>query len=85
MFGVALVAGGDVEAGGEALHVPFPGAGVGFVEVVDIEDQVALGRGEATEVQQVAVAAERHDQAAVRRAGQIVRLHDRRAAEERER
>src|SRR4029077_13654240 len=49
---------GDADARGEALHIPFPGAGQGLVEVVDVEDQLPLRRGEGTEVRQVRVTAE---------------------------
>ena len=38
---------GDLEAGGQALEVPLEGPGKRLVEVVDVEDQVPLGRGEA--------------------------------------
>ena len=34
---------GDEEAGGEALHVPLPGAGQRLVEVVEVEHQASLG------------------------------------------
>ena len=41
----------DDEAGGQALEVPFPGRDGRLVEVVEVEDEPALGRGEAAEVQ----------------------------------
>ena len=47
----------DDEARGEPLQVPFKGCGQGLVEIVDIEDEVSLGRGEATEIHQMTVAA----------------------------
>ena len=53
----AVVAAGDREAGGQPLDVPLPRAGERLVEVVDVEDQPALGRGEHAEVGQVRVAA----------------------------
>ena len=43
----AVVATGDREAGGEALHVPLPRPGQRLVEVVDVEHEPALGRAEA--------------------------------------
>ena len=52
------VAGGNHHAGGQALEVPFPGAREGLVEVVDVEHQRALGRGEEPEVGQVGIAAD---------------------------
>ena len=45
--GGALEAGcaaGEDEAGGEALDVVLEGAADGFVEVVDVEDEAAVGR-----------------------------------------
>nr|GFD53734.1 hypothetical protein [Tanacetum cinerariifolium] len=71
---VAQVPRGDQKARHQALEVPLPGAGVRLVEVIDAEQQVALGCGEAAEVHQVAVAADRRDQPHVRRAGQVVGL-----------
>ena len=69
----------------EALDVPLPRTGKRFVKVVDVEDETALGRREAAEVHQVAVAAELHAQAGRRRRSEI-RSHDvGRAAVERER
>src|SRR4051794_20481236 len=56
-----------------------------LVEVVDVEDELALGRGEAAEVRHVGVAAELRVQAGHRRVGEV-RSHDGgRPAEERER
>ena len=61
------------------------GAGHGLVEVVDVEDEIALGAGELPEVADVRVAARLHADAG-RRRGREVHRHDRRAtAEERER
>ena len=53
---IAVLAPGDGEAGREPLDVPLPRPGKGLVEVVDVEDQPALRRGERTEVHQVRVA-----------------------------
>src|SRR5271166_6203457 len=52
----------------------FKGSGQGFVEVVDIEDEVSLGRGEASEIHQMTVAAGMHIYSASRRTCEIVRL-----------
>ena len=49
---------GDLEAGRQALEVPLEGPGQRLVEVVDVEDQVPLRRGEAPEVGQVRVSAQ---------------------------
>jgi len=62
----AVGAPGDDEARGEPRHVPFPGRHRHLVEVVDVEREPPLRRGEAAEVQQVAVAAG-HDLQAGRR------------------
>jgi hypothetical protein len=48
---------GDLEAGDQALDVPLPRARQRLVEVVEVEDQVAVGRGEAAEVREVRIAA----------------------------
>ena len=55
-----VVAAGDHEAGRQALDVPFPGRRQSLVEIVEVEDQVALGRGKQAEVGQVAIAAGLH-------------------------
>jgi hypothetical protein len=81
----APLPGRDLEACREALHVPLERAGEGFVEVVEVEDQVAFGRSEAAEVQQVSVARELHVEPSSRRRGEVVRHHHRRAAVERQR
>ncbi len=39
----AVLEGGDGDAGGESLHVPFEGAGVRLVEVVHIEEERPFG------------------------------------------
>src|SRR3974390_3065017 len=49
-------AGGD-KARNQALDVPLPRRDRRFIEVVDVEDELALGCGEAAEIQQMAVAA----------------------------
>ena len=72
----AAVAPADLEARREPLHVPFPRAGVGLVEVVDVEEHPPLGRREHAEVRHVGVAAELDGHAGHRRAGQVAG-HDR--------
>ena len=52
--------GGDDDAGRESLDVPLPGSRQSFVEVVDVEEDVALRRGEAAEIHKVSVAAGLH-------------------------
>ena len=63
-FGAGLAPGED-EAGGHALDVPLEGAADGLVEVVDVEDEAAVGRGEGAEVADVGVAAELGEDAGV--------------------
>ncbi len=77
----ALLAGGDREAGRQALEVPLERGRQGLVEVVDVEDQAPVGRGEHAEVQQVRVAARLHPDAGRRRVRQIPGHRRGRAAE----
>ena len=56
----SFLASGQHDARGEALHVPFPGRGKRFVEIIDVENQAALRRAVAAEIQQVAIAAGLH-------------------------
>ena len=83
--GQAIVPRRDLEAHDQALQVPFPRCRERLVEVVEVEDQIPLGRGERTEVQQVAVAARLHLDAGGRQGGEVVRHQSRRAAQEGER
>ena len=57
-----VLPGGDDQAGRQPLDVPLERPGQGLVEVVDVEDQPALGRAEQAEVRQVRVAAHLHGQ-----------------------
>ena len=81
----AVVARGDQHAHGQALDVPLPRPGQRLVEVVDVEHQPPLGRGEHAEVRQVRVAAALHRQSRARRRRQVAGHDQRRAAVERER
>ena len=74
-----VVPGGDLEAGRKALDVPLPRPRDRLVEVVDVEDELALGRLEEAEVHEVGVAAELSAQPALRRPVQI-RGHEQRPA-----
>jgi hypothetical protein len=58
---------------------------VGFVEVVQTEEQVTLRRCPHPEVQEMRVAAGLHTEAARRRPGEVGGHHDRRTAQERQR
>ncbi len=79
------VAAGDLEARREPLHVPLERAGQRLVEVVEVEDERALGRGVAADVREVGVAAELRAQSGARRRREVVRHHRRGAAVEGER
>ncbi len=57
------ISGRHGEACDQPLQVPLPGPGQGLVEVVEVEDHVALGRPEAAEVREVGVPAELHGDA----------------------
>ena len=70
------MASGDDDAGRESLDVPLPGSGQGFVEIVDVEEDVALRRGEAAEIHKVSVAAGLYAKSGRRGRRQIGR-HDR--------
>jgi hypothetical protein len=75
----------DDEACGEALDVPLPRGRERLVEVVDVEDDAALGRREAAKVHQMSVAASLHAETRHRRAREIHRHVERRASVEGER
>ena len=79
------VAAGDLEARRESLDVPLERAVKRLVEVVQVEDEIALRRPEAAEVQQVRVAAELCPQPRRCVTGEVPCHHGRSAAEERER
>ena len=48
----------DMDARDQPAQVPLPGAGMGLVEVVEVEDEVALRRGVEAEVPEVRVTAD---------------------------
>ena len=81
----AVFAGGDREAGGEPLDVPLPRPRQRLVEVVEVEDEAAVGRREDAEVGEVGVAAGLDPQAGGGRCREIGRHHGGGAAEEGER
>ena len=70
------MAGGDDDAGRQPLHVPLPGSGQSFIEVVDVEEDVALRRGEAAEIHKVSVAASLYAKSG-RRGGREIGRHER--------
>ena len=70
----------DDEARGEPLQIPFEWCGQGLVEIVDIEDESSLRRGEAAEIHQMTIAARLNDYSAGWRAREVVRLYCGRAS-----
>ena len=86
LFGAeAAVAAGDGEARDESLQVPLERARKRLVEVVDVEDEPPVGRGECTEVGEVRIPAELDLQPRPRAVREIGRHWVGGAAEERER
>ena len=83
--GEPAVPSGHGKARGQPLDVPLERAGQGLVEVVDVEDQPPLRRGERAEVRQVGVPAQLHPQPGGGRPGQIRCHRQRRTAVEGER
>ena len=68
--------GGDDDAGRQPLDVPLPRGRQGLVEIVDVEEDVALWRGEAAEIHEVSIAAGLHAKSGGWGRGQVSR-HDR--------
>ncbi len=64
------------------LNVPLPRADVRFVEVVQVEDHVPLGRRVRAEVQEMGVTTDLDVNTGRRRAGEVAGHDQRRAAEE---
>ena len=62
---------GQDHAGGQTLDVPFPWSGKRFIQVIDVEDQAALGRGKGAEVREVGVATGLHPEAGAWRVRQV--------------
>ncbi len=69
----------------QALYVPLPWTGQGFVKIVDVEDDSPFRRGETTEIQEMAVATSLHMYPGVRRSCQVGSHVQRRTPIERER
>ena len=53
----SVLPGRNHRAGGHPFHVPLPGGGQRFVEIVQVEDQLAVGCRIAAEVRDVSIAA----------------------------
>jgi hypothetical protein len=82
---VARLAAGHREARGQSLEVPLEGAAAGLVEVVQVEDEVAVRGGVGAEVEQVGISAHLHLDPAVGKAAHVRGHEPRCAPEERER
>ena len=80
-----VVARRDQHARGQPLDIPLPRSRERLVEVVDVEHQPPLGRGEDTEVRQMRIAAALDRQPGPRCRGEVVGHDHRRPAIERER
>ena len=65
------------QAGGQPLDVPLERAGQGLVEIVDVEDQPPLRRGERPEIGQVRIPAQLHPKPRRGSCGQIRRHRQR--------
>ena len=76
---------GDLDARQQPLHVPLERARKGLVEVVEVEEQPALGRAVQAEVRHVRVTAQLHVEPGVRGRREVGGHEQRRAAVERER
>jgi hypothetical protein len=81
----AVVPAGDDDAGHQSLHVPLERPRVGLVEVVEVEHQTPIGRGEEAEVRQMGVAAELDGQVGGGAGRQVGGHHRGRSSQEGER
>src|SRR3954453_17270029 len=63
---------GYSKAGSKALQVPLPWARARLIEVVDVKDEAALGRGEEPEVGQMSITTELGDDARAGTGGEVV-------------
>ena len=61
----------DLEAGTETLDVPLERSDARLVEIVDVEDQAPVRRGETTEIRQVRVTTRLHPQTGIRGGGEV--------------
>ncbi len=82
---VARFAGGEHERDGEPLEVPFEGRLRGFVKVVDVKEELAVGSGETAKIAHVGVAADLDVDAGRGQRGEVLGHERDRAAVETER
>src|SRR5262245_6953120 len=80
----AIGSGGDKATRGESLHVPFPWPRMRLFEGVGVDDEAALRRRVYPKIGEMTVAAELRQYPGRWRAREIVRHHERSAAQERE-
>ena len=73
---------GHPDTGHQSPEVPLPTAGMGFVEVVEVDDQVAFRGGIEPEVSEMGVPADDRRDPGTRQVRNIVGHHDRGAAQE---
>jgi len=73
----------DYEACREPFEIPFPWSRESLIEIVNVENDPALRRGESSKIHQVAVSAGLHVESCERRVSQILRHNRRSAAEKR--
>ena len=78
---VAGFAPGKHQRGGHALQVPLEGSADGLIEVVDVEDEAAVGRGKCAQVADVGIAADLGEDAGIGQAAQVGGHHGNGAAE----
>ncbi|MCY1184322.1 hypothetical protein D9M73_250050 [compost metagenome] len=81
-FAEPVICSRDGEADRQAFDIPLPGGGKGFVEIIDVKNQIALGCREQSEVQQVTITARLYPNAGVGEAGQVMNHQSRRTAQE---
>jgi len=75
----------DLDARRQAQHVPLPRSGQRLVEVVDVENQVALGRPVTAEVHEMRIATQLHAHAGDRHRREVGGHNRRGAAKKSER
>ena len=81
-LGGTVLASGDPDTRHQPAQVPFPAARVRLIEIVEVDDQVALGGGVETEVAQVRVAADDRRDAGGGQLGNVLGHDDSGAAQE---
>ena len=65
------LAGGQYQGCGHTFQVPLERATDGFIEIVDVEDEAAVGRGKCAEVAHMSIAAELRFNAGIRNDSEV--------------